>query len=499
MEKLILAIDQGTTSTTALLVNDRLEVIARSSTEVLPSYPQYSWVEHDLDQIWEATLNTIKKLLDESKIQPAQIAGIGITNQRETVGAWSRRTMIPFHKAIVWQCRRTSDRCLELKKMSGLEQKIRKITGLVLDPYFSATKMEWLLKNVPNLKAKAEAGELAFGTIDSFLVYRMSFGAAHVTDVSNASRTMLMDLETLSWDKSLLDLFGISENTLPRIHSSSEIYGRTKNMRLLPDGIPICGILGDQQAALFGQLCTSPGEAKCTYGTGSFLMCNTGSEIVHSKHGLLTTVGWKIGDQTNYALEGSAFVAGAAVQFLRDNLGIIRSSSEIEGLALSAEDKDMGELVFVPALTGLGAPHWKSEARGMFYGLTRGTTRAHLARATLEGIALQNDDLLGAVQEDISPKRLLALRVDGGASANNYLMQLQSDLAGVKIVRPKVLETTALGAAMMAGLAVKLWPNLESLRAAWKLDREFEPAGNLEKVHSLKTKWRTAIRRVCLE
>jgi len=497
MEKLILAIDQGTTATTVLVINKSLQIVAKESMEVLPTYPQAGWVEHDLNQIWEATLHAIKNILQNNSIAPAQIIAIGITNQRETVGAWSKKTMIPAAKAIVWQCRRTTDRCNELSR-SGHAQMIKEKTGLVLDPYFSASKVEWFLKNIPGLSTKASNGEIAFGTIDSFLVYRMTCGAAHITDVSNASRTMLMDLKTLSWDQDLLKLFSIPENTLPEIKESAEIYGRTKAMQILPDGIPICGILGDQQAALFGQLCTNYGDTKCTYGTGSFLMCNTGKNIVYSQNGLLTTLAWKLKGEVNYALEGSVFVAGAAVQWLRDGLGIIKNSSEIESLACQAENKDMGDLVFVPALTGLGAPYWNAEARGLIYGITRGTNKFHLARATLEGIAHQNDDLFTAIREDLG-NSLNTIKVDGGASANNFLMQYQSDLANVPLARPKILETTALGAAMAAGLAVGFWPDISALQKSWQLDETFQPQMDQQCRDKKKRLWKTAIMRVNLE
>ncbi len=494
MGKLILAIDQGTTATTVLLIDEALRVVAKESTEILPSFPQSAWVEHDLNKIWEGTLLTIKKVLLNNDIQGGQIAAIGITNQRETVGAWNKKTMIPAGNAIVWQCRRTTERCEEFKK-AGHEKMIKEKTGLVLDPYFSATKMQWFLENISGLRTKAESGEIAFGTIDSFLVYRMTCGAAHVSDVSNASRTMLMNLKTLDWDQDLIKLFQIPTATLPQIKSSAEVYGRTKAMQVLPDGIPICGILGDQQSALFGQLCTGFGDMKCTYGTGSFLMCNTGEKIIYSKNGLLTTLAWKIKNETHYALEGSVFVAGAAVQWLRDGLGIIKSSSEVEALAREAQDKDMGDLVFVPALTGLGAPHWKAEARGMLYGITRGTTRSHIARATLEGIAHQNDDLFSAIREDLG-KDLGTIKVDGGASANNFLMQYQCDLAGTKLQRPKVLDTTALGAALAAGLAVGIWPDLESLKKSWQLDHEFYPEMGAAEKEKKKSRWKNAIARV---
>ena len=494
MKKLILAIDQGTTATTVLLIDQDLTVVAKESIEILPTFPQAAWVEHDLDQIWDGTLLAIRNLMEKNDIEGGQIAAVGITNQRETVGAWSRKTMIPYGKAIVWQCRRTTERCQELKA-KGLEEKFKQKTGLVLDPYFSATKIEWFLKNISGLREKAAAGEAIFGTIDSFLLYRLTFGQVHATDVSNASRTLLMDLKSCAWDKELLDVFGIPEGSLPKIMSSSEVYGRTKNLQVIPDGIPICGILGDQQAALFGQLCIEPGETKITYGTGCFLMTNTGQTPVYSKHGMLTTLGWKIGGKITYALEGSAFVGGSAVQWLRDGLGIIKSSSEVEALARTAEDKDMGDLVFIPALTGLGAPHWNAEARGMIHGLTRGSTKAHIARATLEGIVHQNDDILDAIAQDLGAP-LKSLKVDGGASANNFMMQLQSDLAAVKIDRPQVLETTALGAAMAAGLAAGFWPNTEALKKSWKLDKNFAPSMAGQEREKRKKRWGAALKKL---
>lgn len=496
MEKLVLAIDQGTTATTALLINQRLEVIDKASTEILPTYPQAGWVDHDLEAIWAGTLATIRDLLRKTSVDPKTIAAIGITNQRETVGAWGRKDGRPYAPAIVWQCRRTSDFCAKLRKR-GLEKTIKKKTGLVLDPYFSGSKIHWLLANVPGLRAAVESGNAVFGTIDTFLLFRMSGGLCHATDVSNASRTSLMDLKTLAWDKSLLKIFGVPEKSLPTIRPSSGEFARTKNMGVLPDGIPIAGILGDQQAALFGQLCTHPGDTKCTYGTGAFLMCNTGKKIVYSKSGLLTTVAWSMAGKTSYALEGSAFVAGAAVQWLRDGLGIIRSSSEVEALAEQAEDKDMGDLVFVPSLTGLGAPYWNAEARGLFSGITRGTNKSHIARAALEGIAHQNDDLLSAMGKDLG-KKLNVVKVDGGASANNFMMQLQSDLGEIPIQRPRVLETTALGSALAAGLAVGLWKNLDDLRGAWRLEREFHPKMKSAERKKRRARWAQAVARVNL-
>jgi glycerol kinase len=494
MAKLILAIDQGTTATTVLLIDAALNVVARASNEILPTYPQYGWVEHDLEKIWEGTLKTISDTLDGR--DPTEIAAVSITNQRETVGTWDAKTGKPLHNAIVWQCRRTAMRCEELKKETGFEDHVKKTTGLVVDPYFSGSKIEWLLKNVKGLPEKAASGEAIFGTVDTFLLHRLTGGAVHATDASNASRLMLMDLRTLKWDARLLKTFGIPEKALPKVMPSSGEFGRTKGAGALPDGIPIAGILGDQQAALFGQLCLKPGDAKCTYGTGSFLMCNTGEEIIFSKHGLLTTVAWQMNGKVSYALEGSSFVAGAAVQFLRDNLGVIKSAQEVESLAREVKPEEMGDLVFVPALTGLGAPYWEAHATGMITGLTRGTTRAHLARATLEGVALQNDALFAAVAEDIKPKIMARMKVDGGASANDLLMQLQSDLANLPIDRPKILDTTALGSGLAAGLAVGLWKNAEDLRHSWKVDKSFTPAMNAETRAGFKEKWARAIRKV---
>ncbi|NUM88433.1 MAG: glycerol kinase GlpK, partial [Bdellovibrionales bacterium] len=478
MKNYILAVDQGTTATTVLLINRSLQVVARESTEILPSYPKYSWVDHDLNAIWRGTLATIDRLVGAHGVDPSTIAAIGITNQRETVGAWSRATGEPLAPAIVWQCRRTSDRCLQLRKDPAFARKFRATTGLVLDPYFSFTKVEWLLKNVPGLKERARAGDAVFGTIDSWLLFKLTGGAAHATDPSNASRWGLMDLRSLRWDASLLKKFSIPAGCLPEIRSSSEHYGATRGIDALPDGIPVAGILGDQQAALFGQLCTKPGMGKCTYGTGAFMLVNAGAKPPISKNGLLSTVAWRVGKNTEYALEGSAFVAGAAVQWVRDNLGIISKSSDIEALASAASDAAMGDLVFVPALAGLGAPHWDPGARGMLHGITRGTTREHIARAVLEGIALQIHDLAEAMRKDLRGVRLKSIKVDGGASANDFLMQTQSDVCRLPLIRPKVLDTTALGSAMMAGLAVGFWRSVDDLAGAWASDRIFEPSGD---------------------
>lgn len=494
MPKLILAIDQGTTATTVLLIDASLNVVGRASQEILPDYPQYGWVEHDLGKIWDGTRKSIMEALKGRAT--SDIAAISITNQRETVGAWERDSGKALHPAIVWQCRRTAARCEELRREPGLVDHVKQTTGLVIDPYFSGTKIEWLQQNVPGLREKAAAGSAIFGTIDTYLLHRLSGGAAYATDVSNASRLMLMDLRSQTWDARMLRTFGINEKSLPEIRPSMGEFGRTKGLDFLPDGIPIAGILGDQQAALFGQLCLEPGDSKCTYGTGSFLMCNTGSDIIYSRHGLLTTVAWKMNGQISYALEGSSFVAGAAVQFLRDNLGVIKSSSEVETLAREAKPEDMGDLVFVPSLTGLGAPYWEAEATGMIYGLTRGTKRSHLARATLEGIALQNDALFSAVAEDIKPRALKRIKVDGGASANDLLMQLQCDLAAIPIDRPKILDTTALGSGLAAGLAVGLWKNTEELRGSWRIDKSFSPSMPATQRSAYKEKWARAIRKV---
>lgn len=489
MSSHILAIDQGTTGTTVLVLDDHLAVLARVNKEFPQIYPRPGWVEHNPEDIWETTRSCIDGALTRAGVDATEISGIGITNQRETTTVWRRRDGRAIHNSIVWQCRRTADICAGLKEQ-GLEDTFRKRTGLVLDPYFSGTKVKWILDNVAGARAHADAGDLAFGTIDTFLVWRLSGGDTHVTDVSNASRTLLMDLETLQWDDELLGHLSVPRSVLPRICSSSEIYGRTRGLDVLPDGIPISGMAGDQQAALFGQVCFEPGEAKCTYGTGAFLLMNTGNTPVMSEHGLLTTVGWKIGDETTYALEGSAFVAGAAVQWLRDGLGIISNASEIEALANTVPDS--GGVTFVPALAGLGAPHWNPHARGLISGLDRGVTRGHIARAALEGIALQNAGILDAMVAD-SGVKLSGLKVDGGAAANNLLMQYQADILGVPIVRPRMLETTALGAALLAGLGVGLWSNTDEAKAAWQKDRTFSPSMNDAERQVHLDRWNSAV------
>ena len=489
MSRHILAIDQGTTGTTVLVLDERLRVLAKVNKEFPQIYPRPGWVEHNPEDIWESTRATIAGALDKAGLTGEDIAGIGITNQRETTTLWRRRDGKAVHNSIVWQCRRTADVCAGLKEQ-GLEDLFRARTGLVLDPYFSGTKVKWLLDHVDGARSLAASGDLAFGTIDTFLVWRLSGGDAHVTDVSNASRTLLMDLSTLDWDDELLGHLDVPRSVLPTIASSSEVYGHTRGLDVLPDGIPIAGMAGDQQAALFGQVCFAPGEAKCTYGTGAFLLMNTGTSPVASERGLLTTVGWKVGGQVHYALEGSAFIAGAAVQWLRDGLGIITNAADIEQLALTVPDS--GGVTFVPALAGLGAPHWNPHARGVITGLDRGVTRGHLARATLEGIALQNADILEAMAAD-SGVSLSGLKVDGGAAANNLLMQYQADILGVPIVRPRMLETTALGAALLAGLATNVWANTDEAKAAWQEDRTFTPQMSAEDRQAHLDRWNAAV------
>jgi glycerol kinase len=487
MGDLVLAIDQGTTGTTALLVTDRLEVVARANVEFENHFPGPGLVEHDAGQIWDSVGAAVTQALAAADADPSRIAAIGVTNQRETSLFWDRATGTPIHRALVWQDRRTTARCAAMKE-AGLEPLFRERTGLVLDPYFSGTKAEWLLDNVDGARARAERGELAFGTIDTFVAHRLT--GEHVTDPSNASRTLLFDLRKLAWDEDLCAELRVPMATLPRVGASSEVYGRTRGVGFLPDGIPVAGLIGDQQGALFGQACFTEGMAKCTYGTGAFILLNTGAQPVRSGHGMLTTVGWRIGSETTYALEGSAFVAGAAVQWLRDGLGVIRSASEIEALAGSVPDA--GGVVFVPALTGLGAPYWRPEARGLVRGITRGTTRAHLARAALDGIALQIDDILRAMTGDLG-KPLTELRVDGGAAANGLLMQRQADLLQVPCVRPTVIETTAVGSALLAGIAVGTWASPEEAASAWREDRRFTPAGDADELARTRAAWALAV------
>jgi glycerol kinase len=465
--KHILALDQGTTSSRAILFDHAGSIVAVAQKEFPQIFPKPGWVEHDPRDIWSSQAGVAAEALTKARVRADDIAAIGITNQRETAIVWDRATGEPIMNAIVWQDRRTAAICDRLRKQK-LERVIRRKTGLVIDAYFSATKVQWMLQNVKGAKAKAKAGELAFGTVDSWLVWNLTGGKVHVTDVSNASRTMLFDIAKGQWDDELLEIFGVPRSMLPEVRSSSEVYGHTE---LLGMAVPIAGIAGDQQAALFGQACLKPGMVKNTYGTGCFMLMNTGTKRIASKHNLLTTIAWRIGDRTEYALEGSIFIAGAVVQWLRDGLEFFRSAPEIEALAAVVEDT--GGVYLVPAFAGLGAPHWDPHARGTIVGLTRGTTKAHVARAALEGIALQVMDVLKAMEADAGIK-LKELRVDGGASANDLLMQLQADLLNVPVVRPKVLETTALGAAYLAGLAVGFWKNEAEIAKQWQTDRRFK-------------------------
>ena len=476
MKKYILALDQGTTSTRVCVFDQDGSLVVQAQKEFPQIYPQPGWVEHNPEDIWSTSLTTLREATE--KLDKTQILAIGITNQRETSLIWDRATGKAISNAIVWQCRRTQKICDQLR--GRWSSKIQKKSGLVLDPYFSATKLQWMLKNVSGAKEKAKQGKLAAGTIDTFLLWRLTGGKSHRTDVSNASRTMLMNLEKCQWDAELLKLFQVPFEILPEIAPSNSLFGRTQGLGFLPDGIPISGILGDQQAALFGQGCFLPGQAKCTFGTGSFILLNTGSKIKYSKNKLLSTLAWQFeGQKPVYALEGGAFICGAAVQWLRDGLGIIKHSSEIEALASSVESSEGVE--FIPALTGLGAPHWKSEARGVICGLTRGSTKAHLARATLEAMALQNVEILQAMQKD-SGVKLKALRVDGGAASNSLLMQIQSDYLQVQVERSKIFETTALGAALMAGMGSGLWKKTEQVQSVIAKDRNFNPQMKL--IHS---------------
>jgi glycerol kinase len=484
----VIAIDQGTTGTTVLVLDETLAVRGRGYKEFPQIYPQPGWVEHAPDEIWGSVVFALDQAM--RGIAPQSIAAIGITNQRETAVVWDRATGKPPHHAIVWQDRRTAELCAELKR-AGKEDRVRQLTGLTIDPYFSGTKLTWLMTHVPGLAADARAGKLAFGTVDSYLVWRLTGGAVHATDVTNASRTLLFDITQLAWSDELLDLLGVPRALLPEVVASSGPIGTTQGVPGLPDGIPIAGIAGDQQSALFGQACFAPGDAKCTFGTGAFILMNTGDRPVASTSGLLTTVAWKLASgELRYALEGAAFIAGAAVQWLRDGLGFFTSASEVEALAASVPDS--GGVIVVPAFAGLGAPHWRPEARAAITGITRGTTRAHIARATLEGIALQNVDILRAMMRD-SGQRLTSLKVDGGAAANDLLMQLQADVLGVEIQRPALVETTALGAAFLAGLGGGVWKDTAQLRATWKLDHTFTPTGDRAAIEAHLARWDTAV------
>ena len=491
MKQYILALDQGTSSSRAIIFDNQGKIKATSQKEFTQIFPKPGWVEHNPMEIWSSQASVIAEAITSIGINGDNIAAIGITNQRETTIVWDAETGEPVYNAIVWQDRRTSEFCDSLKKKDGLTETIRNKTGLIIDAYFSATKINWILENVPGARQKAQEGKLRFGTVDTWLVWMLTSGEVHVTDVSNASRTMLFNIHTLEWDKELLELFNIPESMMPEVKSSSEVYGYTKGT-ILACEVPIGGMAGDQQAALFGQMCTEPGSVKNTYGTGCFLLMNSGEKPIMSSNNLLTTVAWKIGDTVNYALEGSIFVAGSVVQWLRDGLGIIRSAKEVEELATSVPDN--GGVYFVPALTGLGAPHWDQYAKGSIYGITRGTTAGHIARAALEGIAFQTMDIVRAMEKDAGCP-LKELKVDGGATANNLMMQFQADILGTSVIRPQVTETTALGAAYLAGLAVGYWDSIDHIKSQWGVEKEFTPQADAETVEALKEGWADAIRR----
>lgn len=499
MKKYLLAIDEGTTGTTAVIMDSDLNLVSEASVDFPQHFPKPGWVEHDPKEIWKAVGESVTAALKKSGLDAKALSAIGITNQRETLCFWDRKSGESLSNAIVWQDRRTADFCESLKKQS-LEIVFQKATGLLLDPYFSGTKAAWAIQNWPNVAKAAKEGRLAVGTIDSFLVSKLTGNTEHVTEPSNASRTLAFHLEKRVFDDSLCSALGIPKEIWPEVRPSNGNFGKTKGVGFLPDGIPITGILGDQQAALLGQACIRPGLAKCTYGTGAFLLMNTGSTPVYSNHRLLTTIAWTLGDladdkNTTYALEGSTFVAGAAVQWFRDGLGLIRDSAEIETLAGSVPDS--GGVTFVPALTGLGAPYWSPDSTGMFTGITRGTTKAHLARAVLEGVAFQIADLLSAMQQDLG-RPLEGLNVDGGASANDLMMQFQSNILGVKLKRPKYVETTSLGAIFAAGLGIGIWSDLSEIEKSWKIDREFSPSMNPVERGQEITRWKSAINKALL-
>lgn len=489
MSDYILAFDQGTTSSRAILYDRKARPVDSVQKEFKQLFPQPGWVEHDATEIWESQIAVAREVLSKNHLKAPDIAGIGITNQRETTVIWNRKTGNPIHNAIVWQDRRTSAYCKQLVE-EGKEDMIREKTGLVIDAYFSGTKVKWLLDNVSGAREMAEKGKLAFGTIDSWLIWNLTKGHLHITDVSNASRTMLYNIHTLSWDTELLDLFDIPESVLPKVVASSDMHGLV-DQSVLGHPIVIGGIAGDQQAALFGQMCVEEGMAKSTYGTGCFLMLNTGKIPVTSRNKLLTTIGWKIGDNITYALEGSVFIGGAVIQWLRDGLQFFQSAEESEALAGSVADN--GGVYFVPALTGLGAPHWDQDARGTILGITRGTTKAHITRAALESIGFQVNDVLTAMAKDMSHE-IDQLRVDGGAVANDLLVQFQADISGIEVIRPVNLETTALGAAYLAGLSTGLW-NMAELQSKWEVENAFSPGMEETQRSTLKSTWARAVER----
>jgi glycerol kinase len=490
MSQYILSLDAGTTSNRAILFNHAGQICQVAQREFEQKFPKPGWVEHDPEEIWSTQKYVARDVITKQKITSRDVAAIGITNQRETTLVWDRETGKPVYNAIVWQDRRTAGICDALRN-KGLEPVIRKKTGLVLDPYFSATKIQWILENVPSAREQAEKGKLAFGTIDTWLVWRLTHGRRHVTDVSNASRTLLFNIHDLSWDRELLQIFGIPENMLPGIASSSEKYAFTVKEHFGYQ-IPVAGIAGDQQAALFGQMCIGKGMVKNTYGTGCFVMMNTGREVISSEHNLLSTVAWKINDITTYALEGSIFIAGAAIQWLRDKMHLIQSAGEVEQLAGSV--KDNGGVYFVPAFVGLGAPHWDPYATGTIIGINRNTSAAHIARAALEAIALQSMDVIITMAKD-SGTEIMEVKVDGGAAVNDLLMQIQADAIRKNVIRPKVTETTALGAAYLAGLAVGFWGNIDEIKQQWQVDKVFKPDPDTESFKSIINGWERALER----
>jgi glycerol kinase len=489
MSNYILALDQGTTSSRAIVFDKTGAIVAVAQKEFTQIFPQPGWVEHDATEIWSTQLGVATEAVLKAGITIHDIASIGITNQRETAVVWDRKTSQPIYHAIVWQDRRTSAYCDELKK-DGSAATIREKTGLVTDAYFSATKLKWILDNVSGARQKAENGELCFGTIDSWLLWKLTNGKVHATDVTNACRTLLFNIHTMQWDDDLLNLFGIPASMLPEVCSSSEVYGHTQHL-LTAANIPISGIAGDQQAALFGQMCIHPGMVKNTYGTGCFMLMNTGKKPVTSNNNLLTTVAWKIGNDVQYALEGGVFIAGAVVQWLRDGLKLIQTSGEVEGLSLRVDDN--GGVYMVPAFTGLGAPYWNQHARGLIVGLTRGSSDAHVARAALESIAYQTMDVLAAMQADAGMP-IKEVRVDGGATVNNYLMQFQADILNTKVIRPQVTETTALGAAYLAGLAVGFWSDTKEVEKYWQAEKTFDPTMKEEQRMIHAKGWKKAVR-----
>lgn len=490
MQKYVLSLDSGTTSNRAILFNHSGEIAGTAQQEFEQIYPRPGWVEHSPQAIWETQLKVAREVLEKQKVSPSEIAGIGITNQRETTLIWNRETGEPVYNAIVWQDRRTAGICDELKDR-GLEKTFAEKTGLVIDAYFSGTKIKWILDNVEGVREQAEAGKLAFGTVDTWLIWKLTGGKLHITDVTNASRTLLFNIHTLEWDAELMEILGVPKEILPVVRQSSEVYGKT-DKSLFGEEISVAGIAGDQQAALFGQMCIEEGMVKNTYGTGCFVVMNTGNTPIASKHKLLTTIAWQVNGKTTYALEGSIFVAGAVVQWLRDQLGIIKTSAEIEELA--SQVPDSGGVSFVQAFVGLGAPHWDQYASGTIIGLSRGTGKAHIARAALESIALRSMEVIKTMAEDAGID-VPELRVDGGAAVNNLLMQIQADVVNTSVVRPKVTETTALGAAYLAGLATGFWKNMDEVKEQWQVDRKFQPAENREEFRKVVANWKKAVER----